>query len=70
MDVIPNPVHPEPVMQDMVESLRKQYVINKNDRVLGIVGRIVRWKGHLEFLKAAEIVMKAIRIYLPLMLLN
>jgi len=28
--------------------------------VLGIVGRIVRWKGHVEFLKAANIVMKAI----------
>jgi len=58
MTVIPNPVRPEPVLQDEIEGLRKQYGITKRDRVLGIVGRIVRWKGHVEFLKAADIVMK------------
>ena len=58
--VLPNPVRPEPVLQYDVEHLREQYGITNKDRVLGIVGRIVRWKGHVEFLKAANIVMKAI----------
>ena len=60
MIVIPNPVRPEPVLQDEVKGLRKHYGIKENDRVLGIVGRIVRWKGHVEFLQAANIVMKTI----------
>ena len=58
--VIPNPVYPEAVAYNDVIALRKQYGITKNDRIVGIVGRIIRWKGHIEFLKAAKIALKTI----------
>lgn len=60
LDVIPNPVRPRPVPDGAVARLRAQYGIGSDDQVVGIVGRIVRWKGHLEFLQAAEAVMREI----------
>ena len=40
--------------------MRKHYGINERELVLGIVGRIIRWKGHVEFLMAASMVMRAV----------
>jgi len=53
MKVIPNPVPKAGVYGDGA-ALREQYGIGGDDRVIGIVGRIVRWKGHIEFLEAAR----------------
>ncbi len=57
MVVIPNPVKPRRVIPSRVEDVRQQYGIKEGDLVFGIVGRIVRWKGHVEFLAAARIVL-------------
>ena len=40
--------------------LRSQYGLNKEDKVFAIVGRIVRWKGHIEFLNAAFLVLESV----------
>lgn len=60
MVVIPNPVKVKEISPDKVEQLRKKYNIRKQDLVFGIVGRIMRWKGHIELLMAAKIVLSAL----------
>ena len=40
--------------------MREQYGIEPGQHVFAIVGRIVRWKGHIEFLKAADIVFQSV----------
>ncbi len=40
--------------------LRANYQLKPDDKVFAIVGRIVRWKGHIEFLNAAFIVLQAV----------
>jgi len=57
--VMHNPVRFETVQQCTKERVRHRYGILPGQRVFGIVGRIVRWKGHIEFLKAANIVLRA-----------
>lgn len=58
--VIPNPVKAKDISPYKIEELRKKYNIRKDDLVFGIVGRIIRWKGHVELLKAAKIVLDAL----------
>ena len=58
LQVISNPVRLETVSPGDVEVLRQRYGINESDLIMGIVGRIVSWKGHLEFLQAAAPAMK------------
>ena len=58
MIVIPNPVKKTHALSTGRRDLRSQYSIDKDDRVFGIVGRIVRWKGHIEFLNAAFLVLE------------
>ena len=53
MIVIPNPVQESHALSKDSGELRSQYGLNKYDKVFAIVGRIVRWKGHIEFLKSA-----------------
>ena len=60
MVVIPNPVKAKDISPYKIEDLRKKYNIKKEDLVFGIVGRIMRWKGHIELLKATEIVLSAL----------
>lgn len=60
MFVIPNPVCHKEVSLEQTSDLRKHYGLNEYDQVLGIVGRITRWKGHVEFLMAANIVMRSV----------
>lgn len=57
MTVIPNPVQETHAISNKQGDLRKQYGLNEEDKVFSIVGRIVRWKGHIEFLKAAFLVL-------------
>ena len=56
--LLPNPVLD--VKIDTVRSnfFRKKFNIGDSDKVLGVVGRIIDWKGQLEFLDAAGIVME------------
>lgn len=60
MVVIANPVQEKEVAIDEVIQLRKTYGLGDKDRVFGIVGRVVRWKGHVEFLRAAMSVLAAV----------
>ena len=58
--IIHNPVRFKAVRPGTRERVRHQYGISLDQLVFGIVGRIVRWKGHIEFLKAADIVFKSV----------
>ena len=58
--VIHNPVRFRTVQQCTRERVRHRYSILPGQRVFGIIGRIMRWKGHIEFLKAANIVLRTI----------
>jgi glycosyltransferase involved in cell wall biosynthesis len=53
MVVIPNPVQETHALSMNGLDMHRQYGLGSEDKVFGIVGRIVRWKGHIEFLKAA-----------------
>ena len=59
MTVMHNPVRFKTVQQCTRERVRHLYGILPDQRVFGIVGRIMRWKGHVEFLKAANIVLRS-----------
>jgi len=60
MTVIPNPVQETHALSDGQPDLRSQYGLHKDDKVFAIVGRIVRWKGHIEFLNAAFLVLEGV----------
>lgn len=57
MIVIPNPVQETHALPSEITDFRQRYGLGSKDRIFGIVGRIVRWKGHIEFLKSAFIVL-------------
>ena len=59
MTVMHNPVRFKTVQQCTRERVRHLYGIMPDQRVFGIVGRIMRWKGHIEFIKAANIVLRS-----------
>ena len=58
--IIHNPVRFKAVRPETRERVRNQYGIEPGQQVFAIVGRIVRWKGHIEFLKAADIVFQSV----------
>ena len=60
MVVIPNPVQGFHTISEDSSDIRKQYGLEEKDKVFGIVGRIIQWKGHVEFLKAAFIVLEKV----------
>lgn len=60
MVVIPNSVKAKEILPYKIEELRTKYNIRKGELVFGIVGRVIRWKGHVEFLKAAKLVLKTL----------
>lgn len=53
MVVVPNPVQEVHALSDECMNMRSEYGLSPEDKVFGIVGRIVRWKGHIKFLKSA-----------------
>jgi len=57
IQVIRNPVRISPVSKSAVASMRGKYHILPGEKLFGIAGRIVRWKGHIEFLNAALLVL-------------
>jgi len=57
MTVIPNPVQEPHALSIECSAIRRQYGLVSEGKVFGIVGRIVRMKGHIEFLKSAFIVL-------------
>jgi glycosyltransferase involved in cell wall biosynthesis len=58
--VLPNPLTLDPMPLDATlrNSARRELGIPDRFRLMGIVGRIVEWKGQREFLSAAAIAMK------------
>ena len=60
MAVIPNPYQESHALCKESSELRAKYGIEQDDKVFGIVGRIIRWKGHVEFLNAAFIILQAL----------
>lgn len=66
MVVIPNPYQESHALgqADTADGtstdLRTKYNLKQSDKVFAIVGRIVRWKGHIEFLQAAFKVLQAV----------
>lgn len=60
MAVIPNPYQESHALSKQSSELRAKYGIEQDDKVFGIVGRIIRWKGHEEFLNAAFIILQAL----------
>ena len=60
MAVIPNPYQECHALSKIGTELRVRYGIEQEDKVFAIVGRIVRWKGHVEFLNAAFIILQAV----------
>jgi glycosyltransferase involved in cell wall biosynthesis len=57
MVVIQNPVLPESVSDDASARVREKYGIGEHERIFGVFGRVVQWKGQLEFLRAAALVL-------------
>ena len=60
MAIIPNPYQESHSLSKGGSELRVRYGIEKEDKVFAIVGRIVRWKGHVEFLNAAFLILQAV----------
>lgn len=62
--VIPNPISLPDASRDDVSGartrVRRQYSVPDDVPVFGIFGRLVRWKGHREFLLAAEEVIRSV----------
>lgn len=56
--IIPNPVTPQLNNNDISTELKLRYKIKDTDKVIGIVGRLVEWKGQREFLKAVSMVLR------------
>lgn len=59
-EIIPNPCDPEPISPEERTAVRERFGFTPDDRVFGIVGRVVEWKGQREFLAAAEITLDRI----------
>jgi glycosyltransferase involved in cell wall biosynthesis len=57
MVVIQNPVLPESVSDDASARVREKYGIGEHERIFGVFGRVVQWKGQMEFLRAAALVL-------------
>ncbi|HKP29721.1 MAG TPA: glycosyltransferase family 4 protein [Gemmatimonadales bacterium] len=59
--VLPNPLTLDPLPLDATlrHSARRELGIPERFRLMGIVGRIVEWKGQREFLNAAAVAMKS-----------
>ena len=58
IEFIPNPAEPMTIDSGIVRSVRARYGLGSAQRVFGIFGRIVRWKGHREFVLAASEVLR------------
>ncbi|MHB8454710.1 MAG: glycosyltransferase family 4 protein [Acidiferrobacterales bacterium] len=55
--ILPNPSEPMKIGPEIVQVVRDKYGLRASQRVFGIFGRIVRWKGHREFILAAALVL-------------
>lgn len=57
ISTIPNPTVVKKLSLEETECVRTSYGITAHQKVFGIFGRLVPWKGQMEFLAAAEIVL-------------
>lgn len=53
-ELMPNPCDPEPIPDELRSEARSQFGVLPGAKVVGLVGRVVPWKGQREFLAAAE----------------
>lgn len=59
ISIVPNPTIVDIPSQQAIEKVRNAYEITHSQKTFGIFGRLVPWKGHKQFLAAAEIVLSA-----------
>ncbi|MHB8346828.1 MAG: glycosyltransferase family 4 protein [Acidiferrobacterales bacterium] len=59
VEIIPNPAEKMTINHDLIQSVRARYGLKPGQRVFGIFGRIVSWKGHREFVRAASEVLRS-----------
>lgn len=59
ISVVPNPTIVDTPSQEEIDQVKNAYGITPSQKTFGIFGRLVRWKGHEQFLAAAEIVLSA-----------
>lgn len=57
ISVIPNPTIVRPPSRRTLEKVKATYGIGQGQKIFGIFGRLVRWKGHEQFIRAAQIVL-------------
>lgn len=60
LTTLPNPVVPVPMAPSDRSDVRERYCIPSDSMVVALFGRVVRWKGQLEFLRAAADAVAAI----------
>lgn len=60
MQTIVNPVLPDAVPNGARDRVCKKYHLDIDALIFGIFGRVVEWKGQLEFLRATEHILKAV----------
>jgi glycosyltransferase involved in cell wall biosynthesis len=58
ISVVPNPTIIRPPSKQALERVKAAYEILPGQKIFGIFGRLVRWKGHKEFIDAAQIVLE------------
>lgn len=59
ISVIPNPTIVKPLSRSMIDRVKARYRVLPGQKIFGIFGRVVRWKGHQEFILAAKIVLSS-----------
>lgn len=57
ISVVPNPTIIRPPSKQALERVKATYGIVPGQKIFGIFGRLVRWKGHAQFIHAAQIVL-------------
>lgn len=57
ISVVPNPTIIRPPAKSAIDRVKMTYGILPGQKIFGIFGRVVPWKGHKEFLAAAQIVL-------------
>lgn len=57
-EVIYNPVIASHIDKELINREKIKYKLNDNSLTFGIIGRVIPWKGQLEFVKAAVRVLK------------
>ncbi len=57
ISVLPNPTIVRPPSRPVLDRIRATYHIRSEHKIFGIFGRVVPWKGHREFVMAAQAIL-------------